>query len=256
MGEVAVLVESFNGMLAQIQHRDEELRASRDDLDRRVHERTAELAAANAELEAFSYSVSHDLRAPLRSIDGFSQAVIEDYHDKLDASGQDALRRVRAASQRMSTLIDDMLKLSRVTRNEMHREQVDLSALAESVLVELRDAEPRRSVDAVIADGLVAEGDSRLLRVVLENLLGNAWKYTSAHETAKIEFRPTPKRRQTDHFVRDDGAGFDVAYASRLFGAFQRSCTRQRNFPEQGSDLRPCNASLAGTAAKFGQKAQ
>jgi signal transduction histidine kinase len=221
-GELAVLTEAFNEMLAQIQQRDAAIRASYDELDHRVQERTIELAAANNELEAFSYSVSHDLRAPLRSIDGFSQALLEDYADKLDVSGKNYLQRVRSATQRMSLLIDDLLNLSRVTRSEMRREAVDLSALAGSVMDELRKGDPGRGVRAVIADGLVAEGDSRLLRVVMENLLGNAWKYTSRHDGATIEFGLHQNGGRPVYFVRDDGAGFDATYADRLFGAFQR----------------------------------
>ena len=221
-GELALLTEAFNEMLAQIQQRDAALRASYDELDLRVHERTNELAAANNELEAFSYSVSHDLRAPLRSIDGFSQALLEDYADKLDAGGKNYLQRVRSATQRMSVLIDDLLNLSRVTRSEMRREGVNLSALAESVMDDLRKADPHRGVQVLIADDLVAQGDSRLLRVVMENLLGNAWKYTSRHDGATIEFGLHQNGGRPVYFVRDDGAGFDATYADRLFGAFQR----------------------------------
>jgi signal transduction histidine kinase len=221
-GELAILTEAFNEMLGQIQQRDGALLASRDELEHRVQERTTQLAAANRELEAFSYSVSHDLRAPLRSIDGFSQALLEDYGDKIDVGGKDHLLRVRAATQRMSVLIDDLLNLSRVTQSEMRKEKVDLSVMATSIVRELQEGQPRRSIQAVIADGIVAEGDSRLLRVVMENLLGNAWKYTSRHDGAKIEFGRNQNGGRPAYFVRDDGAGFDPAYAHRLFGAFQR----------------------------------
>ncbi|MBN1136893.1 MAG: PAS domain S-box protein, partial [Anaerolineae bacterium] len=191
-------------------------------LEERVAERTAALAAVNRELEAFAYSVSHDLRAPLRSMDGFSQALLEDYADQLDAAGQDYLRRVRAGSQHMGQLIDDLLKLSRLTRFEMQQEKVDLSALAHEIAAELRRTQPERQVEFAIADGVVACGDTRLLRVVLENLLGNAWKFTGKQAHAKIEFGCAAEEGGPVYFVRDDGAGFDMAYAGRLFGAFQR----------------------------------
>lgn len=182
----------------------------------------AQLEAANAELDAFSYSVSHDLRAPLRSIDGFSLALLEDCGDRLDEAGRDHLHRVRAAAQRMATLIDDMLGLSRVTRATLRREAVDLSGVAHTVMTELKDGAPHRTVDVVIAAGLCAEGDPRLLRVVLENLLGNAWKYTGRKPNARIEFGALETDGTRAYYVRDDGAGFDMAYAGKLFGVFQR----------------------------------
>jgi len=191
-------------------------------LERRVAERTTELAAVNKELEAFAYSVSHDLRAPLRSIDGFSQVVMEDYSDKLDAAGQDYLRRMRAASQRMGRLIGDLLKLSRVTRDEMRRERVDLTGLVQEIVKELREAQPEREVEFVVEPDVVVEGDARLLRVALENLLGNAFKFTGRHPRARIEFGVTEHEGERVYFVRDDGAGFDMTYAGKLFGAFQR----------------------------------
>lgn len=220
--EIGQLVETFNEMLGRIQEQNQELERSRDELEQRVIERTAQLEAANKELEAFSYSVSHDLRAPLRSIDGFSQALLEDYHDKLDAEGQADLRRVRAATQRMAQLIDDMLDLSRVTRAKISREQIDLSALVRNVGSELQKAEPGREIEFTVAEGLIVHGDPRLLRIVLENLLRNAWKFTGKHPTAKIEFGVTQNNGNSAYFVRDDGAGFDMAYANKLFGAFQR----------------------------------
>jgi signal transduction histidine kinase len=220
--EVGQLVDSFNEMLARIQNQNGLLQQARDELELRVADRTAQLEVANKELESFSYSVSHDLRAPLRSIDGFSQALLEDYGDKLDDQGRSDLRRVRAATQRMAQLIDDMLDLSRVTRGEMHREAVNLSAIVKAVAQELAAAEPHRRVAFVIADGLRAEGDARLLRVLVENLLRNAWKFTAKHAAAKIEFGIDQNNGKPVYFVRDDGAGFDMAYAGKLFGAFQR----------------------------------
>lgn len=192
------------------------------ELEKRVAERTALLEATNKELEAFSYSVSHDLRAPLRGIDGFSQALLEDYADKLDATGRDYLERLRAGSRRMAQLIDDMLGLSRITRSELHRETVDLSAMVREIADELRKSRPERCVEFVIAPGIVADGDPKLLRLLLGNLLGNAWKFTGKHAAARIEFGSREQEGETVFFVRDNGAGFDPAYAGKLFGAFQR----------------------------------
>jgi light-regulated signal transduction histidine kinase (bacteriophytochrome) len=181
-----------------------------------------ELEQANKELEAFSYSVSHDLRAPLRSIDGFSQALLEDYTDKLDETGKDYLHRVRTASQHMAQLIDDLLKLSRLTRAEMRYERVDLSALAQMVAAELKKMTPERAVNFIIAEGVAVNGDASLLRVALENLLNNAWKFTRKHPHATIEFGVSQQAGQPVYFVRDDGAGFDMAYVDKLFVPFQR----------------------------------
>ena len=200
----------------------EQIQRDAAELEERVAERTAELAAINAELEAFAYSVSHDLRAQLRGIDGFSQALLEDYADKLDAQGQAYLRRVQAASRHMGQLIDDLLKLSRVTRAETYHETVELSALAQMVATDLQRQEPARQVEFVIAEGLAAKGDARLLRVVLENLMGNAWKFTAKHPRARIEFGDFQNNGSRAYFVRDDGVGFDMAYADKLFGVFQR----------------------------------
>jgi PAS domain S-box-containing protein len=177
---------------------------------------------ANRELEAFSYSVAHDLRAPLRSIDGFSQALLEDYSDKLDATGRAHLKRVRESAQRMAQLIEDLLMLARVTQSELRRDQVDLSQLARSTVARLHGAQPDREVDVRIADGLAAHGDSRLLAIAIENLLSNAWKFTAKCPLARIEMGRTPVDGRVVYFVRDNGAGFDMAYASKLFGVFQR----------------------------------
>ena len=191
---------------------------SSDEMD----ELNKKLMLANKELEAFSYSVSHDLRAPLRSIDGFSLVLLEDYADKLDPEGKNYLERVRAACQRMAQLIDAMLNLSHMTRREMHRMTIDLSALAQTIAAEFKKTQPERQVEFVIAEGLVANGDASLLRAVLENLLGNAWKFTGKNAHARIEFGATQQDGEPVYFVRDDGAGFDRAYASKLFGVFQR----------------------------------
>lgn len=201
---------------------EEALRRANELLDRRVEARTRELAAANDELESFSYSVSHDLRAPLRSIDGFAAALAEDHASRLDPEGLDYLARIRAAAAKMSHLVDDLLALSRVTRSAIRRGRVDLSALARSVADDLRESAPARDVSIEVAPALVAEGDTLLLRVVLENLLGNAWKFTSRNPRALIEVGEADTPRGRAFFVRDDGAGFDPAYASRLFAPFQR----------------------------------
>ena len=213
-----------------------EIHTLNSDLERRVHERTMQLAAANKELEAFAYSVSHDLRAPLRAIDGFSQALIEDYAPHLDEPGKTYLERVRAATQRMGVLIDDLLQLSRVTRQEMIRVNVDLSAHAREVIAELAGREPQREVEVVIVSGSYASGDTRLLRVVLDNLLENAWKYTSKTVAARIEYGHRKEAGEGVYFVRDNGVGFDMRYASKLFGAFQRM-HKAEDFPGTGVGL-------------------
>jgi signal transduction histidine kinase len=185
-----------------------------------------ELEGTNRELEAFSYSVSHDLRAPLRSIDGFSQILQEDYDDVLDNEGLDYLGRVRAASGHMATLIDDLLDLSRVGRRPLRREPVDLTSMVTEIIDDLKAAEPDRNVEFVAGRGIEAWGDVSLLKVALENLLGNAWKFTAREPEARIEFGadwdPGPGFRAPVYYVRDNGAGFDQAYADKLFGAFQR----------------------------------
>ncbi|MEO5695370.1 MAG: PAS domain S-box protein [Usitatibacter sp.] len=182
----------------------------------------SQAAAANKELEAFAYSVSHDLRAPLRTLDGFSQVLLEDYSDKLDDEGRDSLARIRAASQRMGALIDDMLALSKVTRRPIAMSETNLSAMASEILQDLRHGQPPRRVDFVVAPAMVASTDAHLMRIVLVNLLGNAWKFTSKRAQARIEFGLLHQDGRDVYFVRDDGAGFDPAYASTLFGAFQR----------------------------------
>ncbi len=202
---------------------EEEIRRFNEELEDRVRSRTAQLRAANEELKTFGYSVSHDLRAPLRSMAGFSQMLLEDYGDALDETGKDYLRRIRDAGERMGDLIDDLLYLSSVSRRDMRREDVDLSALAREIAEELRrSSEPERRARFVIAEGLSAKGDAGLLRVVMENLLGNAWKFTSKEPEALIEFGAAEHGGGPVYYVRDNGVGFDEAYVAKIFGPFQR----------------------------------
>jgi len=208
--------------VAERKRAEDEARALNTHLERRVRERTAELEVTNQELEAFNVSVSHDLYAPLRSIDGFSEALLEEYGDRLDDQGHDYLRRIRAAALRMTQLIDDLMSLSRVARSDMEREVVDLSRLARTIAAELQRTQPDRQVMFRIASKLCAQGDARLLRVAVENLLGNTWKFTSKQPRATIEVGVTEAQGQPTYFVRDNGTGFDMTYVGRLFSPFNR----------------------------------
>jgi signal transduction histidine kinase len=221
---------------AQRQRAEAEVRALNTTLEQQVRARTSQLEAANNELESFSYSVSHDLRAPLRGLDGFSRALLEDYDSVLDGTGRDYLRRIRAASQHMGHLIDDMLNLAHVSRGGMQRLPVDLTALACAVVEDLRNSDPARHADVIIAPHLTATGDPRLLQLLLQNLLHNAWKFTGTRPTARIECGQTQYDGVHAFFVRDDGVGFDMAYADKLFGAFQRLHTTAE-FPGTGIGL-------------------
>jgi signal transduction histidine kinase len=206
------------------------------ELEARVRARTAQLEAANRELEAFSYSVSHDLRAPLRTIDGFSRALEQDLGDRLDGETLDHLARIRSAAARMNTLIDDMLVLAQVSRGQLRDERVDLSEMARAIVVDLSAQARPRQVDVAIAGDLVARGDPPLLRAVLENLLGNAFKFTARESEARVEMGASAGAGERVFYVRDNGAGFDMQYAEKLFAPFQRLHS-PRDYPGTGVGL-------------------
>ena len=255
--EVGTLVDAFNDMLSEIQARTAALEASKRDLEReiaereqadrevrrlneeleeRVRERTAQLQETNRQLESFSYSVSHDLRAPLRAIDGFGQALIEDYGEHVNEGMRRYLGRIRAATLRMAQLIDDLLNLARISRVELSWSDVDLTAMARQVLTELKHADSERHVEMFVWDDVTARGDPRLLRIVLENLLGNAWKFTRSVEHPRIEFGMLRDAETCTFFVRDNGAGFDMAHVDKLFVPFQR-LHAMNEFPGTGIGL-------------------
>lgn len=215
---------------------EDEIRRLNAELERRVIERTAQLEASNKELEAFAYSVSHDLRTPLRTIDGYSRALLEDFGDHLPAESIPYLDRIHFITLHMAQLIDDLLSLSRVTRANVDRMPVDLSALAESIASDLQNEQPERRVQVSITPGLVVKGDARLLRIALTNLLSNAWKFTSNEAQPYIEFGAEEREGKTVFFVRDNGVGFDMDHASNLFGAFQR-LHAHNEFPGTGIGL-------------------
>lgn len=218
LGEATNLI----GLLVALRQEEKELQESKTNLEKRVQERTAELQTANQELEAFTYAVSHDLRAPLRGINGSCQAILEDYAAKLDAGGQELLHDLIDSSRDMTTLIDGLLRLSRSTQGELSREKVELSPMAEEILKTLRKQEPERLLSHRIAPNLVAFGDARLLKTALTNLLANAWKYTARQPAPHIELAADRQHGETVYQVSDNGAGFDMAYADKLFTPFQR----------------------------------
>lgn len=220
--ELGQLVQAFNGMLDTIELQNRALLHANEHLEDEVQSRTSELRATNRELEAFTYSVSHDLRSPLRSVDGFSAALLEDCGDKLDATGRDYIARIRAASQRMGNLIDSLLHLSRVSRQDMKFATVDLVELADEIVEGLRSSHPHLHVEYIAPDTMVAHGDRDLLRIVLENLLGNAWKYSAKTEHPRVELSSYDRGADKVYCVRDNGAGFDMKYVDKLFGPFQR----------------------------------
>lgn len=232
----AIHVYSFTRVEIARKQREEEVRELNKELEQRVRERTAQLEATNKELDAFAYSVSHDLRAPLRAIDGFSSALLEDYKDKLDEEGKTYLRYLQEGSHEMSGLIDGLLKLSRSTRGELLQERTDLSAMAAAVAEELRKAEPGRQVTVQIAPEAEVFADPRLIKAVMENLLGNAWKFTGQSTDACIEFGVEQQEGEAVYFVRDNGAGFDMAYIDKLFLPFHR-LHKAEEFPGTGIGL-------------------
>lgn len=244
---VAQRTKELESRVNEVEHLNAAMVNLSDDLRKTNHslEQTARgLETANQELEAFSYSVSHDLRAPLRAMDGFSQAVLEDFGDRLDETGRDYLRRIRAAAQHMGKLIDAILELSRASRVDMTSQSVDLSSLAAQIAEELRRTEPNRQVEIIIAPDLTCRGDENLLRQLLTNLLENAWKFTTPRPRGWIEFTTISGEQaaaagrpgQTVYVLRDNGVGFDMHYASKLFNAFQRLHSREE-FPGTGVGL-------------------
>jgi signal transduction histidine kinase len=236
--KVAVFVElaKKNALL----RRQTELLAEAEQAASELAEARAELVRdlehKNRELESFSYAVSHDLRAPLRRIDSFSRAVLESQGERLDPAGRQYFERIREASRHMSQLIDDVLYLSRVTRAELREQEVELSSIATLIVTRLQEADPQRQVETKIRPGVIVSGDGQLLKIVLENLLENAWKFTGKESQAKIEFGVTQQSGEPTYFVRDNGAGFDMTYADRLFGPFQR-LHPQGEFPGNGIGL-------------------
>ncbi len=236
LGVALKQAELIANLQAEVEERQQAEQAVKS-LNQGLQRAFLEMKVVNKELEAFCYSVSHDLRAPLRSIDGFSQALIEECLDNLGTAGQDYLRRIRAATQRMGHLIDDLLNLSRVTRSNIYLQSVDLSLLASAICTDLQESQPERQVDFIIQTGLIAQGDASLLQVLLVNLLDNAWKFTNKHAAARIEFGMISSEGAVPtYFVKDDGAGFDMAYISNLFAPFRR-LHRVEHFPGNGVGL-------------------
>ncbi|WP_455206806.1 ATP-binding protein [Kaarinaea lacus] len=242
--EIQELVNAFNTMLDRIAQREKErdsaeheLKEHRDHLEELIQERTAELEASNKELEAFSYSVSHDLRAPLRSIHGFCQMLLEDYNKVLDSNGQDYLQRVQTSALNMGNLIEDLLQLARITRSDFNKQKLNISELAEETIDKLKQQEPERRVNVKVQNDLYVNGDEHLISVALDNLLSNSWKYTGKTEHAIIEFGSEHSGNGPNiYYVKDNGTGFDMKYADKIFLAFQRLHSKE-DYPGTGVGL-------------------
>jgi len=215
-------IEELNREIRARERTEEQVRTLNEDLEQRIESRTAELRGACQDLESFSYSVSHDLRAPLRGIQGFSQALLEDYETRLDDTGRDYLRRICASAARMDRLIDELLEFSRIGRHQIRHEQVSLSGICTDIIGQLRNEEPGRETDISIAGNIFTTGDAHLLNIVMDNLLRNAWKFSGKVEHARIAFGELEQDGERVFFVRDNGAGFDMRYADKVFDAFQR----------------------------------
>ena len=221
--EVDAIVGKKNVLMVRLKEAEDQLKKQRNYLEKLV----SDLEAANKELESFSYSVSHDLRAPLRTLEGFSGMLLEDYGHKLDETGKGYLNRIRKAGQTMSQLIDDMLKLSRITRAEILKEEVNLGDLARTICDELKATQPDRQLECIVDPQIVVNADKQLLEILMRNLLDNSWKYSSKCPITRIEVGSASQNQKKIYFIRDNGIGFDMKYADRLFVPFQRLHSNQ-----------------------------
>jgi len=220
--ELTIVNELLRLKIDKLRESEDEYRLSIENLNRQVDELTAKLETADVEFDSLMYSVSHDLRSPLNAIGGFSQLLLKEYSGELDRRGQDFIHRIRKSNERLCQLIDGILGLSRLARRQMCIEAVDLSALAQKVVPEIKWTGMERQVEFVIEEGIIANADAYMMQIVLDNLLRNAWKFTANHSSAKIEFGKVGSEGKATYFIRDDGAGFNMAYAKKLFGLFGR----------------------------------